>query len=213
MFNPKIEQAEDKWLHLVKVYLSKLFKDCWLPSHDIKHHERVWKNACFLDHTINDEHFYEKLLIACFFHDVGLTVTKDKSHGLESRRFCERFLQVSHQMVDFETEQLLEAIENHDDKDYSSLMQAQSNHLLDVLAVADDMDAFGALGVYRYIEIYLLREVHEQLNQKILNNALKRYNHCLKYYHYYQLNTTDLTFKFDCLTKIITNNNFNDTVI
>lgn len=74
------------------------------------------------------------------------------------------------------------------------------------------MDAFGAIGVYRYIEIYLLREVNEQLNQKILHNALKRYNHCLKYYHEYRLNTTDLTFKFDCLTKILTDKNFPDPV-
>ncbi len=40
------------------------------------------------------------------------------------------------------------------EKDYTS--KRGSNDLLTVLSVADDLDAFGFAGIYRYSEIYLM---------------------------------------------------------
>jgi hypothetical protein len=170
--------AETNWLPVIRPYLQKLFDGHWLPSHDLSHHTRVWKNACLLvkDMKNADKFFFEKLLIACFFHDVGLLKDSSSRHGIESRRMCEEFLAKYPDKVLFGCESLLDAIENHDDKNYQSESTFNVNTIYKLLAMADDIDAFGALGAYRYIEIYLLRKIDPGLIPgKVLTNADNRY--------------------------------------
>lgn len=55
-------------------------------------------------------------------------------------------------------EEILFAIENHDDKDYKQ-NNTEPNSVFSILCNADDLDAFGKVGIVRYTEIYLLREL------------------------------------------------------
>ena len=44
-----------------------------------------------------------------------------------------------------------------------------------MLSVADDLDAFGFTGIYRYSEIYLMRGINpNQLGHLIIENAAKQ---------------------------------------
>ncbi len=73
---------------------------------------------------------------------------------------------------------VLEAIENHDNKEYIDIYR---NDLLTVLSVADDLDAFGFIGIYRYMEIYLIRETdRNNLGLLINTNAGKRFGNFVK---------------------------------
>ncbi len=206
-----VELAERKWLVLIKKYIEILFTGFWMPSHDIQHHARVWRNACFLAQNLktDDPDFYEKLLLASFFHDIGLLVNMGSSHGLESRKACELFLQTHSGMVQFETNLLLKAIENHDDKEYLKQNIRTKNLIYSVLTVADDMDAFGAIGAYRYIEICLLRGMQEtQIPGHILTNASRRYANCLRFMKDLNLNTIGLDMNYTCLKRILSEESF-----
>ena len=51
----------------------------------------------------------------------------------------------------------------HDDKEGPARTLAQAGEqtgILTVLSIADDLDAMGVIGIYRYIEIYLKRNIH-----------------------------------------------------
>ena len=50
----------------------------------------------------------------------------------------------------------LDAVLNHDNKEYPD---SGKNDDLTILSVADDLDAFGFTGIYRFLEIYILRKV------------------------------------------------------
>jgi HD superfamily phosphodiesterase len=186
MPDPMIFSASQKWELPILTYLQEIYTGKWLPSHDISHHQRVWKNAINLCESFglenwqNDKSFFEKLIIACFFHDTGLLFDKGEFHGNASRKICEGFLSQHKAIIQFEVNELLEAIEYHDDKKYDSLPR-NPNKLMMVLSLADDLDAFGAIGAYRYIEIYLLREIPQiEITQLILNNAENRYKNLEK---------------------------------
>ena len=70
---------------------------------------------------------------------------------------------------------VLETIENHDNKDYPQAAEGISA-LLNVLSVADDLDAFGFTGIYRYSEIYLARGINPlKLGNLIRENAAGRF--------------------------------------
>ena len=70
-------------------------------------------------------------------------------------------------------------MEHHDKKEYSKTLEASTVFDLQrFLNTADDLDAFGIVGVYRYLEIYLLRQtVIKNLPEAVLPNMEGRYNH------------------------------------
>lgn len=210
-------QAIKKWKDIIIKYLSVLYNGRWMPSHDIAHHARVWKNACiyseYLDaeNPITDIFFYEKLIIACFFHDVGLLENINELHGKSSRILCEKFLQLHADMIGFNTLEMLEAIENHDDKNYDGYAERLNVGLKDILIAADDFDALGAIGAYRYVEIYLLRAVESQLiPSRILDNALKRYKNFVRLNEQIPFDINMIESKFQTLNTFFLTATFNE---
>jgi hypothetical protein len=159
-----------------------LFTGTRLPSHDHHHHLRVWKYAddllCELhgrDQVLSDEEI-TLLMLAVFFHDTGLTRTLDFRHGLESRDLCRRFLEDSQVMPLSLAAPALHAIEHHDQKEtLAGTGPLAGLDILNILTVCDDADAFGPVGILRYAEIYLLRDIPvEILSGKVLKNMASR---------------------------------------
>ena len=182
-----IKAAEDKYKVILENHCRDLFSDTYIPSHDHLHHARVWEYAKeIMRHLFNagmtdDRLLPEKAIIAVFFHDTGLTVNKGADHGKESRKICREFL--LHQDTDPECHnEILDAVEKHDDKNYGSAAAPAS--LESIVAVADDMDAFGHTGVLRYWEIYTMRRLDtSDIPQMIITNAESRFRHLESTYH------------------------------
>jgi HD domain. len=180
-----IRQAEAKWHKVLFTQCSKQFSTVHLPSHDQIHHQRVWNYAKTLLIQYEamgipiSETDIERLMIAVFFHDQGMSETMSKEHGQISRRICKAFF--SNQVFEAPSgfDRVLQAIEKHDQKDYPSLHQTQSEvDLQKLLNIADDLDALGIIGVYRYLEIYLLRNINiEMLPEMVLSNLSSRFQH------------------------------------
>jgi HD superfamily phosphodiesterase len=219
MIENLIFKASEKWGNPVLEFLSELYSEHWLPSHDISHHKRVWKNAFYFCKSTKtniwkaDTSFFEKLMLCCYFHDVGLLNDKSEFHGKESRKICERFLSMHISQIKFDTEELLFAIENHDEKRHYS-KKKERNLLLEILTLADDLDAFGAIGVYRYIEIYLLRGIQSELiSQKILINAQHRYDNVKTIMSGFGIKTDPFYNKFLILNKLLDDNNYKDDTL
>jgi HD superfamily phosphodiesterase len=154
-------------------------KEKIFSSHGIEHHRRVWENAkqltVFLANNNKQfsDDFANRLIIVCYMHDIGMSVDPGIKHGVHSRSICIRFLEEQN-MHETEYKDVLEAIENHDKKDYSGNQVV--NDLLLILSVADDLDAFGFTGIYRYAEIYLARGIpFNELGHRIQENAAKRF--------------------------------------
>jgi HD superfamily phosphodiesterase len=182
MYDSEIGSVRKIWEEDILRFCLKLFEGHWLPSHDVEHHKRVWKNACILASNFNIKHeftasqFFEQLLIACYFHDTGLLFEKGPKHGKESRRICEQFLHLHQDKIQFDKRDLLMAIEHHDDKDYLVNENSDQSVLYKVLSLADDLDAFGSIGCYRYIEIYLIRNHNPaEIPRMIIENAENRF--------------------------------------
>ncbi|MFW6223094.1 MAG: hypothetical protein ACOC3T_05735 [Bacteroidota bacterium] len=189
----KIKQAEDKWLPSSYNYLRSLFKGQKLVSHDQDHHFRTWVITKILLQQKNREGvlfsaaFIEALLIAVMFHDAGMSRTINKTHGEESRKICEDFLSAGPGILDGYFKALLNAIVHHDDKMYKkqpdSPNMTEEKWLLRLLCMADDLEAFGALGVFRYTEIYLLRGIAiAQLPQQVIDNVVSRFDHFCSFF-------------------------------
>lgn len=168
---------------LESFFLSKYPGDS-LISHGLDHHRRVWEYAkdliqstdCFEESV--SKLFIRKLLIACYLHDIGMSIEPGVKHGLQSSKQCEKFLAQNH-LSKSNFLDTLQAIEHHDDKEYFA---PQNDSLMfKILAVADDLDAFGYIGIYRYAEIYLLRGIPlEDMGHMILINASKRFRYFSK---------------------------------
>lgn len=207
--------AEYKWEKNIIQYISKLYVGQWLPSHDLNHHHRVWKNACELSaaiykkHPVQDIHFFEKLLLACYFHDIGLLEDRGENHGKLSRKFCEDFLTQNIESITFDSRDLLEAIEFHDDKNYANVSRKISNNIYNLLSMADDLDALGAVGAYRYIEIYLLRGVSIiEMSEQILNNVIRRYDYFNERMNGYDFNSAKYQLKYNTIISLFEDNAF-----
>lgn len=163
--------------------LETFFTGIWgetnLPSHDLDHHRRVWGYSKeILEHSSNfpvDPHFIRNLLISAYLHDTGMSEDPGIRHGMRSRVIAEKYLSSNNlQKSDFTN--ALDAIENHDNKDYRD--STDNNLILKILSVADDLDAFGCTGIPRYIEIYKARGIPEdRLGYAILENAASRFEH------------------------------------
>jgi HD superfamily phosphodiesterase len=176
-----IHKTEEKWLHVLSECCRKQFSNTHLPSHDQSHHERVWKYAkLLLNQSVKQGNAFsetdiERLIIAVFFHDQGMSDTISKNHGEISRQLCKSFLNKSTLTLPPFAEKILEAVEKHDKKDYSD---KRDFDILSLLNLADDLDALGIIGAYRYIEINLLRKIKiEELPEHVLINMTARYQH------------------------------------
>ncbi|MDD2196643.1 MAG: hypothetical protein PHW91_05590 [Bacteroidales bacterium] len=183
-------QLEAKWLNIICHFLRSVYKHTHLPSHDLSHHIRVWHNCKTLmvqpsvSPDINPAISAEHLLIASLFHDTGLTIDNSEEHGFVSVEICKEFFNQNPNLKTDNLDMVNFAIEHHDDKslqlkDFKDLSPALQ--LTRLLSTSDDLDAFGIIGVYRYIEIYSLRgNVLEVIPQKVLTNMANRFDNFIK---------------------------------
>jgi HD superfamily phosphodiesterase len=131
MSHPVIEAAEKKYRHRLTRECRSLFNNTYLPSHDHLHHARVWDNASLLLSRLYDAgmatgpRMAEKAIIAAYFHDTGLTVNQGPGHGTESRQICSGFLDKCELAISDRNE-ILDAVEKHDDKSYGKLSDPSS---------------------------------------------------------------------------------------
>ncbi len=183
---PYISAAEAKYKSRLTDECRKLFIASPMPSHDHLHHIRVWNNAALIleklyeSGILTDPLMAEKAIIAAFFHDTGLTKTPDAEHGKQSRLICEEYLSGT-ELTEKDKEEILDAVERHDDKDYPAASDPAS--LAAIISVADDIDAFGCTGISRYAEIYSLRGIPvNEMAEKIIANATSRLNHLSETY-------------------------------
>lgn len=176
-----IRQAEEKHGARLREECRSIFAASAIPSHDHLHHERVWENVTQLLERlygagmVTGSSIAEKAIIAAFFHDTGLTVNRGMDHGRDSRRICGNFLETL-TMSDADRLEILDAVEKHDDKAYTG--QSDPSSLAAIIAVADDMDAFGETGIGRYEEIYQMRGIAASgMPGMIRENVLSRLRH------------------------------------
>lgn len=178
--NEYIHQAEQKWLSALSNYCKNLFKDTNIPSHDHSHHLRVWEYSKEILKAISSSFeisysLVESCLISSLFHDLGLTKTLSELHGLESKNICIQYFEENNIPKPDRFNEILYAIENHDDKDYR-IQNQKPDSLLSILCNADDLDAFGKIGIIRYTEIYLLRGINlNELPKSVISNIDKRF--------------------------------------
>lgn len=179
-----IESAELQFKQILEEFFISVYDEKTLVSHGIDHHRRVWKYAKELTlllakrDKISDTGFPAKLIIACYLHDIGMSVDPGISHGRHSRNICIQFLRENH-LKENNFQDVLSSIGAHDKKDYSG--NTRVSYLLDILSVADDLDAFGFTGIFRYSEIYLTRGINlSEIGYMIKNNAGKRFDNFVK---------------------------------
>lgn len=185
-----IDQAEDTWLSPLYSNAESLFSDAFLPSHDHSHHLRVWKlcKSLLLEisriNTSIDQSMVEGVLIAAFFHDLGMVTSNREDHGKLGGNLCKEWFREKGFAPPHRFEEILEAIELHDIKEkgsYSKINRTDQPPILSLLSIADDLEAFGTIGIYRYAEIYLLRDISlAQLGDRILSNAEARFKNLQK---------------------------------
>ncbi|MCX6330541.1 MAG: HD domain-containing protein [Bacteroidia bacterium] len=180
---------EEKYLRLLEDYFNDTWGDTKLWSHDLSHHRRVWNYAkeilLYTDDqdVMEQKGFCDKLIIACYLHDLGMAVDTGLNHGHLGRELCQKFIQQNnYDISDFQD--VLFAIENHDDKNYT--LQDNNNKLLLILNAADDLDAIGYTGILRYADIYLKRGTTlEDIGKMVLENAGKRFENFETTFHKY----------------------------
>jgi len=180
-----IERAEATWLDALHDHAKELYHNSTLPSHDHTHHIRVW-NLCkmllreiaFFNSRL-DYSLVEGVLIAALFHDLGMASSSREDHGLAGSKLCRLWFREEGKKAPERFDEILRAIELHDRKEkqiYNSFRPESSPEILGILSVADDLEAMGTIGIYRYAEIYLQRGIPlEELGTRILENALARF--------------------------------------
>ncbi len=175
-----IDEVEKKWLKAFYSFVTDLFRTTFIPSHNQTHHLRTWQNAkIILSHLAKEKSNFniqqiEEVLIASFFHDTGLTLTLDEKHGKEGVIICQNYFRDKGINLPG-LNSILEAIEFHENKVFS-VKGASPYSLKIIISTADDMDAFGLIGIYRYTEIYLIREISaNDLGAKVLQNLESRF--------------------------------------
>ncbi len=178
-----IRQAEDSFLGSVEDFFKKAWGETDLPSHDLDHHRRVWNYVKEILGYYSEPEINQKiiinLLIASYFHDIGMSEDQGIRHGYRSRMAAESYLTLNRLRLSDHMDALT-AIENHDNKEYGN--PESSNIILKILSVADDLDAFGSEGITRYLEIYRARGISEEsIGYKILENAESRFENFKKF--------------------------------
>ena len=220
----ELQKVENSWLIPLYTICQRAFSQTHLPSHNEDHHHRVWITAKELIKQLEKQAItftssdLTKIIIATFLHDTGMSVTIDKTHGKESGKICKQFIE-EYKPEDIDNPQeLLDVIENHDDKEYQNKFAKIKNpkHLFKILSVCDDLDAFGLTGAYRYIEIYLLRGIPvNNIATMVLKNLTSRIDYFTGSFRYMEkfykkhIKRFDLTWAFftDLNNQIIHENN------
>jgi HD superfamily phosphodiesterase len=180
-----LKTVEEKWLQTLFTRCKEIFSQTYLPSHDESHHFRVWLFAKQLIRELEKANYsfdvnrIEKIILAIFFHDTGLSVEPGAEHGRFSRRFAGEFFKQSPVKPPDGLDEVLTVIEKHDDKEYAGTFaqpSASPDGLFLVVNASDDLDAFGITGIYRYAEIYLLREIQgKDLAIQVQENSAIRF--------------------------------------
>jgi hypothetical protein len=183
-----MESAELKYKKVLEDFFITEYGNETLSSHGLDHHRRVWSYAkellTFLassDYKL-DAHFHSQTIIACYNHDLGMSIDPGINHGLHSMELCKKFIRSMH-LNEPDFKDALHAIRNHDNKEYKN--PAIRYDLLTLLSVADDLDAFGFIGIYRYSEIYLIRNITlPEIGSLIIKNAEGRYRNFKKHFEF-----------------------------
>ncbi len=177
-----IDLSEKEWNPILLPFLRKLFSDSRLPSHDYYHHLRVWNYLKYLMLSLAEEKNFDKsytdnAIFAALFHDTGMIETLGPKHGENSKKICINFIENSTEMNSANFEPAFTAIVNHDKKEYKE-KNTQTDNLSVLLPIADDLDAFGRIGILRYYEIYYLRGITEkEIPGMVVKNLQKRWEH------------------------------------
>jgi len=182
-----IDRAEETWLDALYDHAKALFQKSPLPSHDHTHHMRVWNLSKSLLREIAtfnsriDQSLVEGVLIATFFHDLGMATSTREDHGRLGSECCMTWFRDRGRTKPERFEEITRAIELHDRKNlqmYKSFSPDTAPEILGILSVADDLEALGIIGIFRYTEIYLERNIPlEELGTRILANVLTRFEH------------------------------------
>lgn len=199
--NNLISGSETRYRKKLEIFFTRKWGDTKLWSHNLDHHMRVWHYAKELlaaaavtsaeKNKFSETNEFagsgiidtDKLIMACFLHDLGMSVDKGARHGHLSRKFGRIFLDEerlkSHEFTD-----MLEALEFHDNKEYKN--DPGGNELLKILSVADDLDAYGHIGIYRFLEIYMARRIDGSIiGAEIKKNAAARFRYFENNYRQY----------------------------
>lgn len=172
-----ISQEEEKSLTALEGFFVLKWGDTNLPSHDLQHHRRVWTNIKEILNHCNDPDIdrarISNLLMAAYLHDIGMAREQGVRHGFHGRKAAEEYISAK-RLKRKDYEEALNAIEFHDNKNYDN--DSGNNPVLKILSVADDLDAFGTTGIWRYMEIYRARGIPEEIiGSRILENAASRF--------------------------------------
>ncbi|MFP4621411.1 MAG: HD domain-containing protein [Bacteroidales bacterium] len=190
----RLKTIESTWLKFLFNQLKTYFSEIDLPSHDHWHHYRVWQFAkIILYHLAQQDMIFTdqeitNLMLACLFHDAGMTQTLDETHGEAGAHICRKFIESGHTDSHINFAPALEAIKKHDDKQYNKTeAREETPSILFVLSTADDLDAFGVIGIIRYAEIYMLRNTNiEDIPDKVIKNAGQRFQHFMKKFRHFK---------------------------
>lgn len=181
-----IQSAENQYRPILERFFASVYNENKLPSHGLDHHRRVWGFAKELlcnsgvTATSKDHKLITSVLIASFLHDAGMSDDPGPRHGWRGEILCRQFLE-SNNLDENNFPGLLPAIREHDNKKYET---GTNNLILKILSLADDLDAFGFTGIYRYIEIYYLRGiVPDEMGSRIRENATGRYRHFSEFFN------------------------------
>ncbi len=189
MVRKLIITAGQQWLGRTYDYCRRCFAGHYLPSHDETHHLRVWHYArqlillFYRDDLPPDAAEIEAHLLASLLHDTGMAETISADHGAAGRRLAARFFETL-PTPPLLAKEILRAIEKHDDKTYREEADpaTPAGRILILLSLADDLDAFGYIGVFRYYEIYTLRGLSvSNDSRKIIRNLDLRFEHMQPY--------------------------------
>jgi len=178
--------VEKQWRPILEAACKKAFADTHIPSHDFAHHRRVWGYGYDILTKIDDGEEAEKclnlgnLLAAYYFHDTGLTIDPGEEHGAASLKLYNGWIEEHPSITEITDEREKKAIVLHDDKTYKSNLNRSTplaaGDTLTLLSIADDLDAFGFIGIARYTEINLLRGATPiNLPLKVVHNLESRW--------------------------------------
>lgn len=168
LFPGSIKKVEDQWLNLLYLYIKQLFSGHWIPSHDETHAFRAWIHAKELLNAMHGtgieitRSMIEQVILIIFFHDAGMIKDAGPDHGKISAEMARTFLKNHQWPQDQKLDAVIEAITRHDNKTYRYKPENGDKDqaiVFSIVGAADDLDAFGRIGVYRFLEIYLVRDV------------------------------------------------------
>lgn len=182
----QIHQVEQKHLYELYKYMVKVFENTNLPSHDALHHLRVWLHCRGLIIELHKagldipNDLIENAIVACFFHDSGLTIDIGEVHGKLGGQICRNYYNQYPNVTIKNIDEVVKAIEFHDDKSVKLGVVTKPEDMVclnRLVSTADDLDAIGIIGIFRYIEIYLKRGIPDnEIPKKVIKNLKNRFN-------------------------------------